>query len=90
MEYIKVIKSSFINLEYIKVIKFTLKNNYYATTYTLTEYNPTVMRSILKLEAGSRVDVWLKEGDIHDHNVENKGPHTHFVGWLLERGLEKA
>jgi len=61
----------------------------YATTYKLTEYNPTVMRSILNLEAGSKVDVWLKEGYIHDHNVENKGPHTHFVGWLLEEDLKK-
>jgi len=60
----------------------------YATSFQ-SWYNPTVMRSILKLEAGSKVDVWLKEGDIHDHNEENRGPHTHFVGWLLEEDLKK-
>jgi len=46
------------------------------------------MRSILKLEAGSKVDVLLKKDDVHDHNEANRGPKTHFVGWLLEEDLK--
>ena len=53
-----------------------------------SDYNQIVINSILKLEAGSKVDVFLYEGKLQDHDVENKGPHTHFVGWLLEENLK--
>lgn len=62
----------------------------YATSaFTEYEYIPTGVQSILKLEAGSRVDVWLYKGGIHDNHSKDEGPKTHFVGWLLEEDLSK-
>lgn len=46
-------------------------------------YNAMVVHSTLKLKAGDKVDVWLKEGSIHDH----AGHHTDFIGWLQEEDL---
>jgi hypothetical protein len=59
-----------------------------AQAFGIPTFQTLTLQSTLQLTSGDQMRLVLREGAIFDSNdLQLYGPHTHFVGWLIEEDM---